>query len=163
MEENRMLEKLNECYSKIGEIINFLPQGSWKQIVVRICKDERHNSFGIYYQEDGVFKLADEFVEAGKIDKYQYNNVLFELDDIADEIQDELRKHNQEVWKCLIFTLWNDGKFNVECSYDELDDDFRENAIWRYKRLGMLPDEETMKYIQDLDQRCILLKRELIV
>ncbi len=151
MEKNKVLEKLDEYYKKIGEIVNFLPKGSWEQIVVRICKDKRHNSFGIYIQKDGVFKLASEYIEIGKIDRCKFNDILSQLDDIADEIQEELCKYNQEVWKSLVFTLWDDGKYIVECSYDELDDDFRECAVWRYKKLGMIPDEQTMKYIQNME------------
>ena len=145
-----MIENFKEYYGKMGEVVNSLPKVGWKQIVVRFRKDERHNSIGIYFQKDGTFKLVSDLIEEEIMERYQYFNIIDELDDIADEIQDELRKNGQKIWKSLIVTLWDDGKYEVEYSYDELDDDFRENAIWRYKRLGIIPDEQTMKYIQNM-------------
>ncbi|MBD5134782.1 MAG: DUF600 family protein [Lachnospiraceae bacterium] len=145
-----MIENFKEYYGKMGEVVNSLPKVGWKQIVIRFRKDERHNSIGIYFQKDRTFKLVSDLIEEEIMERYQYNNILSELDDIADEIQDELRKNGQKIWKSLIVSLWDDGKYEVEYSYDELDDDYRENAIWRYKRLGIIPDEQTMKYIQNM-------------
>lgn len=111
MEENKIIENFKEYYGKMGEVVNSLPKESWKQIVVRFCKDERHNSIGIYFQKDGTFKLVTDLIEEEIMERYQYYNIISELDDIADEIQDELRKNGQKIWKCLIVTLWESVSF----------------------------------------------------
>lgn len=138
----------DKYYAKMTKVVKSLFDGKWEQMVIRICKDEFHSSIGVYCKIENVFKLIGDYLVTGELDFAQHNSINSALSDIADEMQRELKEENQDVWKTMIFTLKEDGKFEVEYSYDSLDEnEFRETIRWRYNKLGMIPNEKNMKYI----------------
>lgn len=142
MEENKVYKNDVEYYEMIINEVKVLFDGKWEEIVIRICKDEFHSSVGVYCKINNVFKSLMEYVDMGKFSKAQLVKLVWALGDIAEEMQEELIQQKKDVWKCLVFSLTKDDKYDVEYSYDEFDEDVpKQEAIWRYNRLGIIPDE----------------------
>ena len=79
----------------------------------------------------------------------KYEDLLFELVDIIQELNLEYKENNESVWTNLTFLLDNTGKFNIKYNYDDiLNSDFtagERQIIWEYEVLGIEPEAEQYK------------------
>ncbi len=140
-----------EYYEMIKNEVKGLLNGEWEEIVIRICKDDFHSSVGVYCKIDKVFISLMNYVDMGQFSKEQLLELVWALSDVAEEMQEDLTQQKKDVWKCLVFSLTKDDKYDVEYSYDEFDEDVpKQEAIWRYKRLGIIPDETIVGNINDI-------------
>lgn len=148
MEADKMYKNKDEYYTRIVNVVDELLDKKWEQIVIRICKDDFHSSTGVYCKINNVFKFFGDYFDSGEIDFEQYTNINRTLSNIANEMQKELQEQKKEVWTSFVFTLMDNGEYETEYSYEELgENEFKDTINWRYKRLGILPNEKNMKYL----------------
>lgn len=142
------MEELSKFYTRIVNVVKDLLDGQWEQIVIRICKDEFHSSTGVYCKVNGTFKFLGDYFETGEIDFDEFDSITETLSNIANEMQKEVQEQKQQVWTSFVFALMKTGEYETEYSYDALgENDFKDTINWRYKRLGMLPNEKNMKFL----------------
>ena len=143
-----MYNNADEYYGKIIKAVENLLDGKWEQIVIRIWKDECQSSIGVYCRIKNVFKFIGDYLSTGELAPQHYSSINRALLDISSEMQNELREKGQKIWSCAVFTLMKDGHVETEYSYEDFpENEFKENLNWKYKRLGILPNEKNMKYL----------------
>ena len=143
-----MLGNKEEYYARIIKIVSDLVDGKWEQLIIRISKDDFHSSTGVYCKINNAYKFLGDYFESGEIDFEQYTGINSALSDIANEMLKELEAQNQELWTSLIFTLNKNGSYETEYSYNPLPENgFKDEINWRYKRLGIMPNEKNMKFL----------------
>lgn len=142
------MEELNKFYIRIVDVVKDLLDGQWEEIVIRICKDEFHSSTGVYLKVNNTFRYIGDYFETDEIEFEEFDSITETLSNIANEMQKELQEQKTEVWTSFVFTLMKSGKYEAEYSYDELgENEFKDTINWRYKRLGILPNEKNMKFL----------------
>lgn len=148
MEENKMYIDEKEYYERMLKITEELVDGKWEQTVIRIWKDEYQSSIGVYCRINNVFKSIGDYLSTGELTPQHYSRINRAFLDIASEMQKELREQGKEIWSCAEFRLMKDGNVEVEYSYEDFpENEFVENLNWKYKKLGILPNEKNMKYL----------------
>lgn len=79
--------------------------------------------------------------------------MLIELQDLFDELRDEWKANNSDVWTNLTLKLDYTGKFSIDYDYENVIestlDDYQRQMIWEYTNLVISPmdkeDEESIK------------------
>ncbi len=63
-----------------------------------------------------------------------------------------IQKNKQELWPNVTFGLYSTGKFDIEFDYTILEkydyNHYERLIIWKYKYLGVFPDEEREKDVK---------------
>lgn len=144
-----MINKIDEYENRIAEKLKSFPNLGQEEILMRALLDELHSSVGFYFKIGGVWKCEQDLKEDGIITSNQFRDVRWDFLDILEEMQKQLKNSHQEVWRMMVFTLYRTGKYNVEYSSEKIDDGVGEMMRWRYKRLGISPGEQNMKYINE--------------
>lgn len=147
MEDKYMVKEVDKYESRIAEKLKSFPDLSQEEILMRVLLDELNSSLEFYFRIDGNWKCEQDLEDAGIIIPNQFMDVRWDFLDILEEMQKHLKNSHQEVWRMMVFTLYRTGKYNVEYSSEKIDDDVGEMMRWRYKRLGISPGEQNMKYI----------------
>ncbi|QNV53680.1 putative antitoxin YezG [Bacillus velezensis] len=83
-----------------------------------------------------------------------YDQLLIELQELFEELKEEFKLGNQDIWTNLTLKLENTGKFSIDYNYDDVLsselDDLQRRDVWKYQNLGILPaDEEDRKFIEE--------------
>ncbi|OLO17337.1 hypothetical protein BKP29_0221825, partial [Bacillus licheniformis] len=83
-----------------------------------------------------------------------YDELLFELHDLFEDLQNEFKQNNSEVWTNLTLTLERNGKFSMDYNYDDvIKSDLngsQRQIIWEYKNLGIFPnDEDNIRFLEE--------------
>ena len=132
-------EKINELYSKIANNINAMIPIKWYKVLyyfeVSGCI-----LYYAYFYENGknepiqLFTIRDKY----DIDSNKFLKLRNEITNCAKILNNEFAKANQERWTTLTFTLWSDGKFNVDYGYENLSDTslMERREIWENKYLN---------------------------
>lgn len=150
------MEELNLLYQEVANIILPISNFDWEKVLIRFTKDEKNSGVGIFYKLEGEYVFVNDLVEKGVINESEYDFVLFNLASVVSKLRSVLLSKRQELWKSMIFSMKKNEKYEVNYTYDELDDDmFRDDIVWRYKYLGMLPNDANMKYIEGIEQNLI--------
>ncbi len=78
-----------------------------------------------------------------------YDQLLIELQELFEELKEEFKLGNQDIWTNLTLKLENTGKFSIDHNYDDVLlselDDLQRRDVWKYKNLGILPKDEDDK------------------
>ncbi|KYC89822.1 hypothetical protein B4140_0255 [Bacillus amyloliquefaciens] len=83
-----------------------------------------------------------------------YDQLLIELQELFEELKEEFKLGNQDIWTNLTLKLENTGKFSIDYNYDDVLlselDDLQRRDVWKYQNLGILQaDEEDRKLIEE--------------
>lgn len=144
-----MSEKINGYQNKIADMLKEFPDVGQEETLMRVLLDEMHSSLEFYFKTEGNWKCEQDLKEAGVIAQNQFRDVRWDFLDILEEMQKQLKNDHQEVWRMMVFTLHKNGSYDVEYSTDKIDSRVGEMMRWRYKRLGILPGEKNMKYLDE--------------
>lgn len=152
VEESKMKE-LNVLYQEITDYVLAISDFDWEQIVIRFTKDETHGGIMIYYKMKGHYRLDDELIEENCIDESKYDTTLFDLAGSIIKVKRVTEKNELPEWNSMIFIIKKDKKYEVSYSFEEWDEtSIRDEIVWRYKFLNILPIEKHMKYIEGVEQ-----------
>lgn len=68
---------------------------------------------------------------------------------LFEELKEEFKLGNQDIWTNLTLKLENTGKFSIDYNYDDVLsselDDLQRRDVWKYQNLGILPTDEDDK------------------
>jgi uncharacterized protein (TIGR01741 family) len=141
-------EKLESIYKKIAiQLNNSIPE-PWEKVMVYSEVDEFSDSTVFFYypknKREPVYSLDIEDMEG--IDEDEIDHQLNILDNITRELWEEFKRNKQEPWTNLTFKLHSTGKFDIEFDYTKLEEEndynhYERLIIWKYKNLGIFPDE----------------------
>lgn len=150
------MEELKDLYQEVANIILPISNIDWEKIIVRCTKDENNSAVGIFYRVNGEYVFINDFVKEGLINENEYDFALFSLACVVSKIRNIFVNNEQGLWKSMIYLMEKDGECKVNYTYEELDEDmFRDDIVWRYKYLGMVPNEANMHYISGVEQNLI--------
>ncbi|CDG28671.1 hypothetical protein EBA29_00702 [Bacillus velezensis] len=69
--------------------------------------------------------------------------MLIELQDVFDELRDEWKANNSDVWANFTLKLEHTGKFSIDYDYEDVISSelsgTQRQVVWEYKHLGMVP------------------------
>lgn len=153
IKEEIKMKELDGLYQEIKNIIMPISNFEWRQIVIHASKDELHSSIGIYYKVDEKYVFIQDMVEEGLIDRNDYTLMMFNLLRVIVKLKSVFESNNFDEWNSMIFVVRENEKCEVYYSFEEWDDtSMRDEVVWKYKYLGIMPDEEDVKYIEGVEQ-----------
>ena len=138
-------EKMEQLYQKIGQQLNLIIPEAWDKVLLYSEVTEWSNRTYFYYyphkQETPVYSLDIEDTE--NVNEDEVNRNLHQLYEYLRELWSEFKNQKQEQWTNLTFELTASGKFNVDYSYKNLEneDSYEQQVIWEYEKLGIIPNE----------------------
>lgn len=111
-----------------------------KSTVLFYFKNKNNNKFIQSYLIPQIYNVSEEI----------YEELEQKLYEITNKINYIFIEHEQEPWSVLDLYFNNQGKFNIDFSYDEIDDEKCNHAtrciVWAYKRIGITYKEGSYSY-----------------
>lgn len=149
-----MEQKLNEIYGKVANTLNKTIPEKWDKVLLygEVNEDTRTAYFNYYPAGKKESVYSHDIPQIFNIPKLEYRKQLRQLLDNLEELWNEFKNNGQEPWTNLTFILENNGKFNIEYDYTDLSNanDVERHAIWDYKYLGIIPEDEyTKKFVEE--------------
>ncbi|AIU76176.1 MULTISPECIES: antitoxin YezG family protein [Bacillus] len=138
-------EKMGQLYQKIAEQINEMIPAEWNKVALyaEILDDSREVYFFFNTKNSEEFIYSHDIPEHYQVSEQIYDDLLIELQDLFDELRNEWKANNSDVWTNLTLKLEHTGKFSIDYNYDdviasELNGTQRQ-IVWEYKHLGLAP------------------------
>ena len=146
--------KIKEIYEDIQREIFYMIPEKWEKLFLYssvIDKDEggETGELFFYYIPKGIFKKKPinvyEIPSKFNLDENQYLKLVDILYEKIKELRDVFKEANpQEIWSNITITIQN-FKFIVEYNYENLQksefSSYERHIIWRYKNLGIGPEQ----------------------
>ncbi|MBM7030984.1 immunity protein YezG family protein [Bacillus velezensis] len=149
-------KKMGELYQKIAEHLNEMIPFQWKKIVLyaEILDDSADIYFYFTTPNNSDYLFSHNIPEHFDVSEEIYDQLLIELQELFEELKEEFKLGNQDIWTNLTLKLENTGKFSIDYNYDDVLsselDDLQRRDVWKYQNLGILPaDEEDRKFIEE--------------
>ncbi len=142
-------------YQEIGTRVDEIIPGDWEKIYLyaEVLNDSTEVFFYFSIPTKEGFVYSNVIPKVYNVDRKIYKELLFELFDKFEELREEFRKNEQELWTNLTLTIENSGKFKIEYNYEDILSfeigSMDRQIIWMYKNLGILPDNEIDKKFLD--------------
>ncbi len=148
------MNEIDVIYQEIKNIVIPISSFEWSKIIIHVINDELHSSIGIYYStEDNEYVFVQELVEKGTVDRNTYTVMMFKLLNIVIKLKKVFADNKLDEWNSMIFSMEKDEDYVVNYSWEEWDDtSMRDEVVWKYKYLGIMPNEGDMKYIEGVEQ-----------
>ncbi|WP_072177342.1 immunity protein YezG family protein [Bacillus amyloliquefaciens] len=144
-------EKMGELYQKIAEHLNEMIPSQWEKIVLyaEILDDSADIYFYFTTPNNSDYLFSHYIPEHFDVSEEIYDQLLIELQELFEELIEEFKLGNQDIWTNLTLKLENTGKFSIDYNDDnvlssELDD-LQRRDVWKYQNLGILPEDENDK------------------
>ncbi|MCY8951431.1 antitoxin YezG family protein [Bacillus atrophaeus] len=144
-------EKMGQLYQKIAEQINDIIPSEWNRVVLyaEILDDSREVYFFFNSNESDEFIYSHDIPEHFQVSEQIYDDLLIKLQNLFDELRNEYKENNPEVWTNLTLKLESNGKFSIDYDYEdviasELNGTQRQ-VVWEYKHLGLFPRSKRSK------------------
>ena len=142
-----MENELNEIYNKLtNQIISIIPV-KWSKIYYLgdVGDNGKSWSNAFYFIDalDGETVRSYSIPEKYNISGDEYQKIHSDLIHTLMDLYKVFKKYEQEPWYRISFTLSDDGKFNVDYSYDAMDDTSSavREFVWAYKTFDFLFEE----------------------
>ncbi|WP_415273393.1 immunity protein YezG family protein [Bacillus siamensis] len=149
-------EKMGELYQKIAEHLNEMIPFQWKKIVLyaEILDDSADIYFYFTTPNNSNYLFSHNIPEHFDVSEEIYDQLLIELQELFEELKEEFKLGNQDIWTNLTLKLENTGQFSIDYNDDDVLsselDDLQRRDVWKYQNLGILPaDEEDRKFIEE--------------
>lgn len=144
-------KKMGEIYGKIANKVNDIIPDKWEKVWLygEVLDDSSEVYFYFYSITHKKIIYSHDIPNEYKVNNSMYEDLLFELVDIIQELNFEYKENNESVWTNLTFLLDNTGKFNIKYNYDDvLKSEFtatERQIIWEYEILGVEPEVQQYK------------------
>lgn len=123
----------------------------WTKIVLyaEILDDssEVYFFFNTLQSEENIY--SHDIPKQFDVSKKIYVSLLIELQELFEELREEFKANNQDIWTNLTLKLENTGKSSIDYDYtDVIASDLngtQRQVIWEYQNLGILPEDESDK------------------
>ena len=151
-------KQIKEKYEEIQRKLLYLIPEKWESIylyssVIEDGKKEPTGELFFYYIPKGIFRKNPvnvyEVPSKFNIDEKQYVDLVQKLYDDIKQLREEFKRTTPgEMWSNLTISITN-MKFRAEYSYEDLVNNafnsYERHVIWRYKYLGIGPEQVSKK------------------
>lgn len=151
-------KQIKEMYEEIQRKLLYMIPEKWESIylyssVIEEGKKEPTGELFFYYIPKGIFRKNPvnvyEVPSKFNIDENQYVELVQKLYDDIKQLREEFKRTTPgKMWSNLTISITN-MKFRAEYSYEDLVDNafnsYERHVIWRYKYLGIGPEQVSKK------------------
>ncbi|MGG1255273.1 immunity protein YezG family protein [Bacillus velezensis] len=143
--------KMGELYQKIAEHLNEMIPSQWEKIVLytEILDDSADIYFYFTTPNNSDYLFSHYIPEYFDVSEEIYDQLLIELQELFEELKEEFKLGNQDIWTNLTLKLENTGKFSIDYIDDDVLspelDDLQRRDVWKYQNLGIFPEDENDK------------------
>lgn len=138
---------MGQLYQQIAEQLNEMIPCEWTKIILyaEILDDssEVYFFFNTLQSEENIY--SHDIPKQFDVSKKIYVSLLIELQELFEELREEFKANNQDIWTNLTLKLYNTGKFSIDYDYtDVIASDLngtQRQMIWEYQNLGILPED----------------------
>lgn len=146
-----MMEKFDIFINKICNKVNDMIPEEWNKVYIygEVTEGAGVVAFYYYPQDKDRYVFSADIIDLFDIDENEFSNDEYELLKLFEQLQQEFKNSDQEVWTSVTIYLESTGKFKVDYDYTDLSDvdDYNRQIIWEYKHLGVMPEDEDDKKI----------------
>ncbi len=144
-------KKMQDLYQLISQKLNDIIPCEWTKIYLytEVLDDSTMVLFHFRTLENNQIIYSQDIPSHYNVSKDIFKTLLRELRELFEELRTEHRNNNDDVWTNLTLTLDRSGEFQLDYNYDDILaselDGYERIAIWEYKNLGILPEDEDDK------------------
>lgn len=144
-------EKMGEIYQQIADGINEIIPSEWERVILyaEILDDSSEVFFYFNTPQNEDFIYSHNIPEHYHVSEEIYEELLFELHDLFEELRDEFKENNQDVWTNLTLNLEISGEFSIDYNYEDVIQSpytlSQRQTIWTYKNAGNYPKSKSLK------------------
>ncbi|WP_342008074.1 TIGR01741 family protein [Bacillus sp. YBsi01] len=142
---------MQDLYQFICEKLNDIIPCEWAKVYLyaEVLNDSTMVLFYFRTPENNQIIYSQDIPSHYNVSKDIFKTLLRELRELFEELKTEHRNNNNDVWTNLTLTLDRSGEFQLDYNYDDILaselDGYERSAIWEYKNLGILPEDEDDK------------------
>lgn len=142
---------MEKLYQEIAEGINEIIPTEWEKVYLyaEILDDSTEVFFYFNMPQNEEYIYSHNIPERFNVSEDIYDELLFELHDLFEDLQKEFKENNSGVWTNLTLILESSGRFSIDYNYDDvIESDLngsQRQIVWEYKNLGILPNDEDNK------------------
>ncbi|CAF1894956.1 conserved hypothetical protein [Bacillus subtilis] len=142
---------MQDLYQLISQKLNDIIPCEWTKIYLytEVLDDSTMVLFHFRTLENNQIIYSQDIPSHYNVSKDIFKTLLRELRELFEELRTEHRNNNDDVWTNLTLTLDRSGEFQLDYNYDDILaselDGYERIAIWEYKNLGILPEDEDDK------------------
>ncbi|WP_262982693.1 TIGR01741 family protein [Bacillus velezensis] len=143
--------KMPDLYQLISQNLNDIIPCEWTKIYLyaEVLDDSTMVLFHFRTPENNQIIYSQDIPSHYNVSKDIFKTLLRELRELFEELKTEHRNNNDDVWTNLTLTLDSSGEFQLDYNYDDILtselDGYERIAIWEYKNLGILPEDDDDK------------------
>ncbi|KJR70638.1 TIGR01741 family protein [Bacillus velezensis] len=143
--------KMPDLYQLISQNLNDIIPCEWTKIYLyaEVLDDSTMVLFHFRTPENNQIIYSQDIPSHYNVSKDIFKTLLRELRELFEELRTEHRNNNNDVWTNLTLTLDSSGEFQLDYNYDDILASelygYERIAIWEYKNLGILPEDEDDK------------------
>ncbi|MCW8784743.1 TIGR01741 family protein [Bacillus velezensis] len=143
--------KMPDLYQLISQNLNDIIPCEWTKICLyaEVLDDSTMVLFHFRTPENNQIIYSQDIPSHYNVSKDIFKTLLRELRELFEELRTEHRNNNNDVLTNLTLTLDRSGEFQLDYNYDDILasdlDGYERIAIWEYKNLGILPEDEDDK------------------
>ncbi|WP_261311425.1 MULTISPECIES: TIGR01741 family protein [Bacillus] len=147
METKKMLDLHQIICDKLNDIIPC----EWAKIYLyaEVLADSTMVLFHFKTPEKYQLIYSQDIPVRYSVSKDIFKTLLREIRELFEELRAEHKNNNDQVWTNLTLTLESDGPFQLDYNDDDILasdlDGYERIAIWEYKNLGILPEDDDDK------------------
>ncbi|KUP43632.1 antitoxin YezG family protein [Bacillus velezensis] len=144
-------EKMGELYQQIAEGINEIIPSEWEKVILyaEILDDSSEVFFYFNPPQSEDFIYSHNIPEHFHVSEEIYEELLFDLHDLFEELRDEFKENNQDIWTNLTLNLGISGEFSIDYNYEDVIQSpytiSQRQTIWTYKNVGIYPKSKPLK------------------
>ncbi|AXT14559.1 TIGR01741 family protein [Bacillus velezensis] len=142
---------MQDLYQLISQKLNDIIPCEWTKIYLyaEVLDDSTMVLFHFRTPENNQIIYSQDILSHYNVSKDIFKTLLRELRELFEKLRTEHRNNNNDVWTNLTLTLESSGEFQLDYNYDDILtselDGYERIAIWEYKNLGILPEDEDDK------------------
>ncbi|MCM3108463.1 TIGR01741 family protein [Bacillus velezensis] len=139
---------MQDLYQIIGEKLNDIIPCEWTKIYLyaEVLDDSTMVLFHFKTPEKRQLIYSQDIPVRYSVSKDSFKTLLREIRELFDELRAEHKNNNDQVWTNLTLTLESNGQFQLDYNDDDILaselDGYQRIALWEYKTLGILPEDE---------------------
>ncbi len=140
-----------DLYQLISQNLNDIIPCEWTKIYLyaEVLDDSTMVLFHFKTPENNQIIYSQDIPSHYNVSKDIFKTLLRELRELFEELRTEHRNNNNDVWTNLTLTLDSSGEFQLEYNSDDILASelygYERIAIWEYKNLGILPEDDDDK------------------
>ncbi|MED4788168.1 TIGR01741 family protein [Bacillus atrophaeus] len=141
-------KKMQDLYQIISEKLNDIIPCEWTIIYLyaEVLDDSTMVLFHFKTPEKHQLIYSQDLPAQYSVSKDIFKTLLREIRELFEELRIEHKKNNDQVWTNLTLTLESNGQFQLDYNNDDILaselDGYQRIALWEYKTLGILPEDE---------------------